>query len=108
MSVVTSHPGDHTPIRAIVFREGDMYVAQCLDIDVAAQAPNVDAALARLDLTLEAEMAECNGCELKDRIAPAPNYYHTLWNESSIKLERVNMPAREGRGVVEAVLAKAA
>lgn len=42
-------------VRVVVFREEDMYVAQCLEFDIATQAHDIEGVLDRLDLTIEAE-----------------------------------------------------
>ena len=41
------------PFSATVWREGDWYVSQCLDIDVASQGETEEAALANLKEALE-------------------------------------------------------
>jgi len=38
---------------AVVSREGDLFVAQCLDVDVASQGPSEEEALANLQQALE-------------------------------------------------------
>ena len=100
---------DSKEIRAIVFREGDSYVAQCLEFDIATQGGSADEVLARLDLTVEYEFAACErgGQAAEDCIPAAPNYYFSLWESGSIKLTRVNVSAPFHRNI-EAVLAKAA
>jgi predicted RNase H-like HicB family nuclease len=40
-------------LTATVLREGDWYVAQCLEVDVASQGESVDEALANLREALE-------------------------------------------------------
>lgn len=100
--------GDLTHIRAIVFREGGLYVAQCLELDISAQASDIDAVLDRLELTIEAERAMSldKGGEEFDGICPAPNYFHELWEKRSVTLDRVNVPV--GTRKLQAALAKAA
>lgn len=94
-------------VRAIVFREGDMYVAQCLELDICAQARDVASVLDRLDLTIEAECAMRveGGKEPFDGICPAPNYFHDLWEKRSVNLTRVNVPINQHLPRVEAALA---
>jgi predicted RNase H-like HicB family nuclease len=41
------------PFAATVWREGDWYVAQCLEVDVASQGETEDEALANLKEALE-------------------------------------------------------
>lgn len=81
-------------VRVVVFREGDVYVAQCIEYDIATQAADLDALLERLDLTLDAECAmsrERGGAPFAG-IAPAPNYFHDLWDKRSISIARLHLP----------------
>jgi len=68
-------------MRAIVFREGDAYVAQCLEYDVAAYGPEVGEVIKRLDRALEARLALCaeQGRPLRECVGPAPNRFRILW-----------------------------
>ena len=85
MTNPTPPNGTEARVRTIVFREEGMYVAQCLEYDIAVQAPDVDLVLDRLKLTLEAELEMCReeDKDLADCISPAPNYYHGLWERRS-------------------------
>ncbi|WP_298222664.1 hypothetical protein [Acidocella sp.] len=87
--------GGETHIRAIVYREGENYVAQCLEYDIAAQAGDLNVLLNRLYLTVEAEFALCAKSEASahDCIPRAPNYYHSLWDKRSVALQRIHVPA---------------
>lgn len=94
MSAATSSNGELQHIRVIVYREGDVYVAQCLEHDIATQGAGIPAALDRLDLTIDAECAvskEAGGRAFCD-IPSAPNYFHTLWDKRSMTLAHVKMP----------------
>ena len=42
-------------IRVIAYREGDQWVAQCLEYDIAAQGPDFQEAMLRLTMTVNAE-----------------------------------------------------
>lgn len=98
---------DDKKIRAIVFKEGDLYVGQCLEYDICAQAPDIEALLARLDLTVEAEFATCRqqGKTPRDLIAEAPAYYHDLWDKRSIGLHRVSVSSSAAQRVEAALVA---
>lgn len=80
-------------LRVIVYRDGDMFVAQGLEHDVAAQGMDPTAALDRLDATIEAELA-MRGEEGLSKIGPAPVYHQQLWDKRSLSIERVNMELR--------------
>ncbi len=70
-------------IRVVIFQEGSMWVAQCLEYDIGAQAVSVDKLHERLTVALEAERQESlarNG-EPFAGIAPAPEYFHRLWEK---------------------------
>jgi hypothetical protein len=110
MTIAKSLTHDLDSIRAIVFREGDFYVAQCLELDISTQARDLDAVLERLDLTIEAECAMCieRGQKPFEGICAAPNYYHELWEKRTVKLARVHVPIDKHFPRVEAALAKAA
>lgn len=109
MPTPTTPNGQETHIRAIVFKEGEFYIAQCLEYDICAQAEDIETVLDRLDLTIEAEFEACcaMGVHAKDRIFPAPNYYHSLWEKRSMNIERVNVPTPDGVSL-EVAFAKAA
>jgi len=77
-------------VRVVVFEEGDSYVAQCLEHDIAAQAGDIESVLDRLELTIEAELAMRGQQDLRG-ISPAPAYYRDLWDRKSLKIERVNV-----------------
>ena len=75
--------GDEVHIRAVVFQDGEIWIAQCIEYDIAVQAPDVPTVLDKLQLTIDAEHAMCDGQRMCDRISPAPNYYHHLWDQKS-------------------------
>lgn len=111
MTTATSHDdGDLEQLRVVVYRDGDMYIAQCLEMDIATQARDLDTLLERLDLTIDAECASSKerGESPFKGIAPAPNYFHGLWEKRSVSLKHLRFPVAEHFGNVEVVLAKAA
>lgn len=81
-------------VRAVVFREDDLYIAQCIEYDICAQASDIDSALDRLELTIHAECAWSHERDIPalDGIAPAPNYFHALWDKGSLAITRVTVP----------------
>jgi len=110
MSAAQGPHGEEHEIRAIIFREGDVYVGQCLEYDIAAQAPDLDSLLDRLELAVEAEFATCEeqACAPHKCISPAPVYYHQLWDRRSIMLQQVHVGTPEGRKPLNFAFAKAA
>jgi hypothetical protein len=110
MSAAKAPTSDLKDIRVVVFREGDKYVAQCIEYDIATQAADIDTVLDRLDLTLEAECSismEQSG-EPFAGIAPAPNFFHQLWEKGSLSITRKNVPIDRVIPKLQAVFAKAA
>ncbi len=68
-------------IRVIVSNEGDVWVAQCLEYDIGAQANDLADLCERFVLTFISEATtsfEINGVPLDD-IPAAPEYYFDLW-----------------------------
>lgn len=109
MSIVNAPNGDETHVRAIVFKEGDVYVAQCLEYDISTQATGLEAVIARLELTIEAECAAGGSDGLSGLgIGPAPNYYHTLWDQRSMNILQVKVPSPSTLPRLEVGLAAAA
>jgi hypothetical protein len=108
MTVATSAAKNIAQIRTVVFREEDLYIAQCIDFDIATQAPDIDTLLDRLELTVEAECALSSdrGEEPFSRIPPAPNYFHKLWEKGSFQITRLNVPFDAVK--IDAKFAKAA
>lgn len=71
-------------IRILVFKDGDIYVAQCLEVDIAACAETVNQL--RLDIagTIEAyrqETIERHGVPFQG-LEPGPQEFHDMWERS--------------------------
>lgn len=72
-------------IRAVIFKEGDSWVGQCLEHDIGVQAADLDSVQFRLALAIEIERDESfnrNGAPFAG-IPPAPRAYHQMWDESA-------------------------
>lgn len=93
MTNPATRTGDEATIRAIVFKEDSLYIAQCLEYDICVQGQTIPSLLDRLDLTVEAEFATCRlaGKHPRDMICQAPNYYHSLWEKRSVQLKRISI-----------------
>src|SRR5437016_4565092 len=89
-------------IRAILFMEGDLWVGQCLEYDIGAQARDLDELRARLTLAIEAERRESierTGTPFGG-ILPAPPYFQNLWEKRSGNFQpRHPTEPRDGNGV---------
>jgi hypothetical protein len=68
-------------IRVIVFQDNGMWVAQCLEHDIGAQAEDIDTLSARLEVVLRAEFnasMEKHGKPFVG-IDPAPERFQLMW-----------------------------
>lgn len=65
-----------TMIRVIAFKDGDQWVAQCLEHDVCAQADDLDTLRRRIEIALEAESPLAN-------LPAAPQHFHNMWDRKS-------------------------
>ena len=75
-------------IRAIIFKEGDVWVGQCLEYDIGAQAADLDTLDARLRAVT---FAECEaGFDATGKpfggIPKAPDFFWRLWDETGSRL----------------------
>jgi hypothetical protein len=71
-------------IRVIAFKDGDCWVAQCLEHDICAIAGDLETLQYRLEVAVEAERALCNekGLDL-DSLPVAPQYFFDKWERRS-------------------------
>lgn len=69
--------------RVVGIKDGDVFVAQALEIDVSAQGRTFDEALERLKTALVAEENEAAACgrDVHDVIGPAPKSFHDLYED---------------------------
>ncbi len=72
-------------VRVITFREGDMFVAQALEVDVCAQGKTPDEANRRLVATLREEdrLAKAENRSVYD-IGPAPHPFHVMYDNNQV------------------------
>ena len=86
MSRATAPNGDETHIRAIVFKEGEFYVAQCLEYDISAQSATIEGVIDRLELTLEADSKPASPLARTQKIASVPHRITTMSFGESARL----------------------
>jgi len=74
-------------IHTLVFRDGDIFVASGVELDIFAQGKSEQEALDRLDIVLRAEIREANatGRDLFD-IGPAPESVRELYKSRNSKV----------------------
>ena len=89
-------------LRIIAFRDGDIWVAQCLEHDIGTQAKNLNDLWAQLDLTIRAEIQDSMERDVEPfaGIGPAPTYFQKMWDTRSGSFKPVRpMEARVDGGV---------
>lgn len=75
-------PADNT-VRVIAFKDGDGWVAQCLEYDIAAQADKLDDAYERVFAAIALDRAEServHGAPFAG-IDKAPAHFFDLWEQ---------------------------
>ena len=76
---------DQQSLRIVVLKEGDAFVAQCLEYDICAQAPDVETLRVRMndliDLECRASLDE-TGLEFGG-IDAAPEKFHKMWDDAN-------------------------
>ena len=63
-------------LRIVTFKEGDIWVAQCLEHDVCAQASDLDTVRSRIEMALQAESP-------LEKLPEAPAHFFELWDRKS-------------------------
>jgi hypothetical protein len=81
-------------IRVVVFKDDEMWVAQCLEYDIGAQAGDIDTLNDRLNVALKAELKESIERHKKPfaGIEPAPLRFQTMW-EHRVRSIEITPPA---------------
>lgn len=88
--------GKHDAIRVIVYRDGESWIAQCIEYDIAAQGCDFDTAMRRLTGTVNAECRytlEKHGEEFAG-IDPAPAVYADRFEQAQQSLRTDSMELR--------------
>ncbi len=68
-------------LRAVIFQDGDLWIAQCLEYDIGVQAYDLDTVRRRLDLAVEIERRTSLEIHEKEfaEIDPAPTRFFEMW-----------------------------
>jgi hypothetical protein len=91
-----SSPMSRVEVSVVAFQEGDLWVAQCVEFDIAAHASD----LTKLHAALERAVIQniCINTELGrqglDGIDPAPERFKALFERSEIGVRRRARPSR--------------
>lgn len=85
---------DTISIRVIVFQDGELWVAQCLEYDIGAQADDIDTLNDRLMVVLKAEFKESmeRHKEPFAGIDPAPKRFQLMWERRTRSLDLTPAP----------------
>jgi hypothetical protein len=72
-------------LRAVIFQDGDVWVAQCLEYDIGAQAQDLDTVRRRLAVAIEIERQTSLEIHGKDfaGIDEAPAHFFEMWEKRS-------------------------
>lgn len=75
--------------------DGLVFIAKCLEYDIAVHAGSAEAALREFvdHVALRCQIAEKYGQSPFDGIPPAPERFHRAWDESGLKAEPSTPPA---------------
>ena len=81
-------------LRIVVFQDDGLWVAQCLEHDIGAQAADFDTLMTRLEVTIKAELRE----SLERNHAPfagidrAPERFFQMWERRARSVEMSTPP----------------
>ena len=64
-------------LRIVVIKDGEMFVAQCLDYDICTQAADIDTLRDRMDCLIQVEL------ESSQAIDTAPERFHMMWDTTT-------------------------
>lgn len=72
-------------LRALVFKEGDWWSAQCLEYDIATQAKSYEALLLEIERVITAHfaIAAALGLQPFEHLGPAPDVFFHLCEKVS-------------------------
>ncbi len=94
---------DKITLRVVLFQEDGVWLAQCVDYDIGAQAPNLDQLHRRFSAVLAGELQESMERQVEpfEGIDPAPEHFNKMWNGSPGRFE----PKTQRTGVVDVEMA---
>lgn len=102
-------------VRAVAFRNGQNWVAQCLEYDIATQAKTLDALLYELERIVVAHLcvAEKEGTRPFNGISRAPKRFWEMYRGARSKVHTISdpelpIPASRRKPTVEVAFSEAA
>ena len=89
-------------LRGVVYREGDAWIAHCLELDIVAEGPNAEAAMNDLlDLCAFQIDTAIENNDLESIFRPAPAKYWNLFYSARLR-KRLPKVLRPGVGKFDA------
>ncbi len=78
-------------LRVLMFRDGGLWVAQCLEYDIGAQASDLDTLHDHFTSVVDAEVKESMERHGKPLVGidPAPERFHKMWDRRARSIESV-------------------
>lgn len=95
-------------LRILFFREGEWWIAQCLEHDIAAQAKGgLREAEYEVERVLVTYVGAClaEGLQPFKGIPPAPERLQEMWNKDAEPLELTKLPDLRVEGLPEGLMA---
>lgn len=84
-------------LRVVVFQDGEQYIAQCLEYDICAQAPDLNKLELRFKalMALEREYSIANNKKPFEGIGPAPQHFQMMWEKRTDFVSRTASTGKE-------------
>lgn len=81
-------------IRVVIFKEGDLFIAQGLEVDICAQGSSPEDAGRKFGIALNAEAQEARdkGLSLFEMIGPAPAVFEALYKQDEVSRSERSIP----------------
>jgi len=81
-------------ISAVIFQEGEWWIAQCLEHDISAQAESPSELHYELERVLFAHLCASaqEGRQPFEGLGPAPKKYWRMWEKSKLTVEAEELP----------------
>jgi hypothetical protein len=85
-------------VRVVAYKEGDTYVAQCLEHDICVQAPTLSALQRRFDKVIIASFCACseNNTAFNDAFPPAPREFWDMYDRAETLVGLTDEDSRPG------------
>lgn len=74
-------------LRIVVYKEDEVFVAQCLEYDICTQAADRTTLRERMDCLIDLEVTEMQG--KGQGLDPAPERFHNMWEQRSRSYKEV-------------------